>query len=358
MARARLIGADYDHDPYWMQHCVRDALVCKLLGKQPPEHLRGFYGRASFVELAHADMVRRRVDHGLHPDRDHARIVTEALAQTHSDFPTLLGDVIEKLLLAAYQNAQPTYRTIGSEVELRSFQPHTLARPGAFPDLLETNEYGEFKYGTTADRGETITAATYGRILSLTREAIVNDDVQALANMAQQAGARIADFENAVAFATWFGAGLGPTMSDGNALFDAAHANVGVAGALNATTLGSARSLLRAQTTTEDLKLNLPARHLLVSPESATTAEQLLETLHGDPMQTLADANLSGTRFYVIAPKSALQTFVFGRVGPDRGPRIETRANHRGFAGVEFKVAVDFGAGVADWRGAATGAGA
>jgi len=207
------------------------------------------------------------------------------------------------------------------------------------------------------EQGEAITAATYGRILSLTRQTLINDDLEAFGNMAAQAGARAADFENATAMAAWFGAGLGPTMSDGNPLFDAAHANVASAGALDATRIGSARALVRAQTTAEGLKPNL-ARTLLVSPASEVLAELALEPMHGDPMRVVADANLSGTRFYTLADPAQLATFVYGRIGPDTGPRIESRAGHAGLDGVEFKVALDFGAGVADWRGVASGAGA
>jgi len=61
-------------------------------------------------------------------------------------------------------------------------------------------------------------------------------------------------------------------------------------------------------------------------------------------MEAISDANLTGTRFYVLASPAALPNYVYGLVG-DTGPRTEMR-NGFNVDGIEFKVAIDFCGGV------------
>ena len=52
-----------------------------------------------------------------------------------------------------------------------------------FPDLLQVNEHGEFTRGTVPENDETYKLATYGRIVGLTRQAIINDDLNSFDQM-------------------------------------------------------------------------------------------------------------------------------------------------------------------------------
>lgn len=49
-------------------------------------------------------------------------------------------------------------------------------------------EGAEYKYITTSDRGEPIALATYGNIFSITRQAIINDDLNQLTVIPQAMG--------------------------------------------------------------------------------------------------------------------------------------------------------------------------
>ena len=48
------------------------------------------------------------------------------------------------------------------------------------PELLQTNEHGEFKYGSMGDGGVTYSVSTYGRVVSVLSPTIVSDDLRAL----------------------------------------------------------------------------------------------------------------------------------------------------------------------------------
>lgn len=354
MGRLKITDQDWN-DPRWVPECLAEALAAKAAGRAPSERARPYFHSASFQSLAHSCAILGGRDHHRMPG---PRIVLEELALHSSDFPQLTAEAMRKILLPAYMNHSTTFSKIASEYPLLDFRPHSLLSGDAFPNLLETPEHAEFKLGALADRAETITAANYGRRVNLTRALIVNDDLGQFARLATMAGQRAADFANQLLFARCInvGSGLGPDLSDGALVFDAAHSNVAGAGALDATRLGEARSLLRNQITSDGLRLNTRARYLLVSPDHETAAEQLLDGLHGDPLEVLADSNLTGTRFYVLADPAQLSNYVYGYV-IGRGPEVMSRV---GFDvdGIEVRVTLSMGVGAVDSLGAVTGAGA
>lgn len=359
-------GNDYENAHYRVER-MGDALAARIGRKAPPEEAREF-AEMSFVECAHECLSFYGRHRNLHPRRNASEIVEMAL-HTTSDFPLLLGNVMNKLLLPAYESAMPTYRQLAQRRTFNDFRPHRFLRSGDFPVPLQVNEHGEYKYGTMSENQETVTLVTYGRIIGFSRQSLVNDDLGAFEDLAMKAAIRTADFENATFFSTCItaAAGLGPNLSDGNSVFHAAHANLTGAGALDVTRLGEARQYMMAQTSLDGIKLNIPASILLVSPASLTLAEQLTSSIQpqvatnvnpfAGRLTPVGDANLTGTRFYVLADPMRLANYVYGSLGGQMGPRTEAR---QGFEidGVEFKLSLDFAVGAIDYRGAVTGAGA
>lgn len=361
---------------WWRRERMEEALVARTLRTEPPEPARGFM-KYTFSDCALECLTWKGHGRGLHPRHDRQEIIRQALAlHTTSDFPLLLGNVMNKLLLSRYENAMPTYRQIAARRTFSDFRAHNFLRVGDFPVPLKVNEHGEYKYGTMSENREQVTAATYGRIIGFSRQSLVNDDLGALGELAMAAAMRVVDFENSLFFTTCItaAAGLGPNLSDAVAVYNAAHGNVTGAGALSVSTLSEARSLMKKQTSLDGLKLNIPAEILLVSPDSETLAEQLtapLSQLIGDSttagttnvnpfagrLRPIADANLSGTRFYVLASPQRVANYIYGYLNDAEGPRTEVR---QGFEvdGVEFKLSLDFGVGAIDYRGGVTGAGA
>jgi hypothetical protein len=149
--------------------------------------------------------------------------------------------------------------------------------------------------------------------------------------------------------------------------YDGNHSNVTGAGALDVALLGSGRALMMAQTSIDGLLLNVQPRVILVSPDSLTLAEQLVTQItpatpaNANPfvgqLIALGDANLTGTRFYLLADPARLPNYVFGGLAGQEGPRVDVRAGFE-IEGIEMKVAIDFAVGAIDFRGGVTGAGA
>ncbi|HME70124.1 MAG TPA: hypothetical protein VKM54_09690 [Myxococcota bacterium] len=332
-----------------------DAMVAKALGRPPTELETPFYENATFARFALALLAGQNLDRGV--SLDHA--VDAALAATTSDFPLALGNIFDNLLLAFYGVAQPTYRKIAAMVPFQDFRQTHAVRVAEFPALLQTGESAEVKFGVMSENQELLSLVTYGRICSFSRVLLINDDLGAFRRLAESAASRILEFEGATFFPACFGSnGLGATLaSDGVAVFNSAHANIGATGALSLTTLGSASGLLQAQTTADGSKLNLEVATLLVSPASRRLAESVIPLPSVGKIAVVSDANLSGTRFYVAADPGACPCFVYGGLRGAPSPIVTSR---RDFLtdGVSFKVLLDFGCGAIDYRGGVTGAGA
>jgi ATP-dependent Clp endopeptidase proteolytic subunit ClpP len=300
--------------------------------------------------------------------RDRVAIIQAAL-HTTSDFPYLLAATANKMLMPEYAAATPTYRTIAGEKTFNDFKAHSFARLGDFPDLLEVGEDGEIKRGTISENKETVTLASYGRIIGITRQALINDDLGAFADIATKAGRRVANWENALVYtALTQGSSLGPVLTDTYRLFSTNHANYTSSGtAVNLPVeLGKSRALMRKQTGLDGLKLNLNPRYLVVGPDNETAAEQVTTSITpalassvnqvGPRLMPVVDANISGYGWYMFAAPADAEVLIYGSLPGQSGPRFETR---QGWSqeGVEFKLARDFGTGVVDYRGATFNAG-
>jgi hypothetical protein len=346
---------------------MAEALSARAMRKEPTGAGRRYYGE-SLVDLAYEMLRPTGHVRGLDPRHHGRRILDVALAHGTSDFPLLLGNVLNKMLLPSYESAQPTFRLIAARKQINDFRAQRFLRAGDFPLPLAVGENGEITQGTIGENQETVTALSYGRIFSISRMALVNDDLSAFDQIATSAANRVSDFHNATFFSTCItvGSGLGPTLSDSVVLYNATHANIAATGVLSLTTLGSAREKMMAQTSLNGLKLNILPAFLVVSPASLTLAEQQVATIapaltssvnpFAGKLTAVGDANLTGTRFYVIADPARLAQYVYGYIG-EVPLRFEVRAGWE-VEGIQAKVVTDFACGAIEYRAGVTGAGA
>lgn len=159
-------------------------------------------------------------------------------------------------------------------------------------------------------------------------------------------------------------------MSDGNALFSAAHGNVGTPSAITVQSMEEARRLMRVQTSPEGSPLNLEPKFLIVGPVKEVEALQLtastvVPTTLGTAIpvalksvEVVVDSRIQGTNWYLAASPLQTDTLEYAKLsGSDDGPTLEARDGFD-IDGVEFKAREDFGAAAIDWRGLVWNAGA
>jgi len=317
---------------------------------------REFMG-ASLMDMAQ-EILRARGEYKFGMSRTN---VIKA-AHTTSDFPELLQGAGNRILLSAYEEAPSGIKPLSRERTANDFRPLTNLRLGDAPELLEVKEGAEVTHGTTAEAAESYRVKTYARIFSLTREAIVNDDLGAFNDWMTRMGRAAAERESSL---FWELLNSNPTMGEDNkALFHADHGNLTDAGAaISVSSLNDARKALRTVTGLDGkTPINATPAYLVVGPENETTGEQVLASLAAAKMsdvnpfsgrlQLLVEPRMGASNaWYVFAAPNTLPVFEHAYLSQAIGPQLETRAGFE-IMGMEFRVSLDFGAGVVDWRGA------
>ncbi|MBK9444397.1 MAG: Clp protease ClpP [Comamonadaceae bacterium] len=295
-------------------------------------------------------------------DMSSAGAISAALGT--SDFVQLLSNVSNKSLTIGYAEAPAGHAVFTAEREVPDFKTNTLVSLSEAPALEKVHELGEYVHGSLNDSATTFELATFGKILRISRQALINDDLTAFTSLPRSMGAAARRLEADMTFSILTS---NPTLSDGNALFSAAHANQGSALALTVAGLASARSAMRLQKGVAGLQyLDPQPRYLVVPVALETAAEQLLASLV-DPSKSnatpnsefirgltlVADPRLDGnstTAWYLSADPRQIEGVLRAYLSGQPRPYLEENTEFAVDA-VSFKVRLDFAAGVIDYRG-------
>ena len=114
------------------------------------------------------------------------QMVGLALTHSTSGFGNILLDVANKSLLLGWDEADETFEEWTKKGQLPTLKLQHAWGWG-LPSLRQVRR-AEYKYVTTGDRGEQIALATYGEIFSITRQAIINDDLNQLTDVTDEDG--------------------------------------------------------------------------------------------------------------------------------------------------------------------------
>jgi len=359
-------GGFSNSDPSQVIDAMADAIAARAMpGRYTPanERFREYMGSRPTDMVA--EMLRARGE--VPPPRNPDYLVKRAF-HTISDFPLLLSAAANKMLLARYQIATPTYRSIMLRRDFRDFKPHRYLRAGDFPNLLPLLDNGEIQAGTVSESQETVLLQTFARRVRVTRQMLVNDDLGAFTDFAAMIGARVSDFENATAYALLQSAsGDGPTLVTGAApVFStgATRLNKATAGTIiDITNVGIGRAAIMKQRTLDGLPLSIGAQMaLLVGPDRELAARQIVAPITAAQvsnanvwtgfLQPVVEPLLTGNRWYLFSDPSSAPVYSYGYLNGAEGPQVTT-GPVPGADGVEVSVLFDFG--LAPSTGAAAG---
>jgi hypothetical protein len=279
-----------------------------------------------------------------------------------SDFPEVLANVAGKSLRKGYDEAPRTFTGWAKEAQLPDFKQVSRASMGEAPALEKVLEGGEIKKGTMGEGAEKYSLATYAKIVAITRQVIINDDLGAFTSLAQKFGFAAASLESDVVYAILT---ANAALSDTVALFHATHANLAGAAVPSITTLAELRKLIRLQKGTDGARpLNLMGKYVIVPAALELAVLQLMaqvtpnQASQVNPFQNLVpvveprlDA-ASASQYYMTADPNQVDTVEYGYLEGQQGVYTETR---QGFEvdGMEIKARLDFAAKAIDHRGMA-----
>lgn len=298
--------------------------------------------------------------------------VAERAMHSTSDFPKILADVANKTMRAQYAEIPKTFEALGRRSTLNDFKSKRILGLGDAPDLKKLNEHGEYTRGTMSETGEEYRLHTYGRIFSITRQTLINDDMDAFTRLPGMWGASASRLQSDLVWGMLLGwdfeamKAKATLMADGKNLFHADHNNLisGATSALSKGALSKVRQLARKQTTIDNKRMNVMLQNIVVPTTLETTAEELLfnainptndqETnsfkgKYGVIVEPRLD-DVSENAWLAFANNAMVDTFEYAFLAGEEELNIETRTGFE-VDGFEIRARTDFGAGIVDSRG-------
>lgn len=295
-----------------------------------------------------------------------------------SDFANVLENIANKALLMGYDEAPETWNVWCGIGSLSDFKIASRVNLSSFSDLELVLESDEYKEGHLSDLKETIQLGKYGRLFSLSRESILNDDVDAFSkiprSMGMAANRTVGDLAYGVLTAN------AALNQDATTLFHANHGNLGTGGVITETTLDEFGTLMAAQTSPAPgtgetgAVLNVRPKFLLIPRAIQMAALKVTQTptnpsgtagaldinTQANQWQVVSDARLdadSVTQYYAAADPNIVDTVEVAFLDGDDSPYMESK---NGFTqdGVTYKVRIEAAAAALDFRGLARNAGA
>lgn len=324
--------------------------------------LRGY----SMIEMAR-ESLRRECDTKANFG-DNMEMARAAINST-STFPSIMSNLANKSVMTGFNEAETTYQVWAGKGSNRDFKEAARVALSEAGNLELVPEGGQFQQDFLGEASARTKVATYGKLFSLTRQAIINDDLGLFSKIATKYGSAAKRLVNKMVYAQLTG---NVKMQDNIALFDTKHGNVaGTGEALSVKAIAKAITAMRRQKgITGDATLNITPKYLVVPPELEMTAYQIVNSTAAvdgvnsgvaNPYKgrfvVVADAELTDPdAWYLVADATQHDTIEVTYLNGVETPRLETR---QGFDvdGIEYKVAFDCGVSALDFRGVFKNAG-
>lgn len=317
--------------------------------------LRGY----SMIELARESLQRENVKANF---GDNMELARQAINST-STFPAIMSNLANKSVMTGFNEAETTFQIWAGKGSNRDFKEAARVALSEAGNLELVPEGGQFQQDFLGEASARTKVATYGKLFSLTRQAIINDDLGLFSKIATKYGSAAKRLVNKMVYAQLTG---NVKMQDGVALFDNKHGNVaGTGEALSVKAIAKAITAMRRQKgITGEATLNITPKYLVVPPELEMVAYQIVNSTAAvdgvnsgvvNPYKgrfvVVADAELTDPdAWYLVADATQHDTIEVTYLNGVETPRLETR---QGFDvdGIEYKVAFDCGVSALDFRG-------
>ncbi|MBQ0522726.1 Clp protease ClpP [Proteus mirabilis] len=316
------------------------------------------YNSMTLRELARASLTERGVGVATY---NPMQMIGMAFTHSTSDFGNILLDVANKAILLGWEENDETFGKWTKKGQLSDFKTAHRVGLGAFPSLRKVREGAEYKYVTLNDKGETIALATYGELFSISRQAIINDDMNMLTDVPKKLGeaakATIGDLVYAVLIDN-------EKMSDKKALFSTDHKNM-LTGGMDVETISAGRTAMRQQKEGERT-LNIRPAFMLVPTTLETQATQVVKSgsVKGADVNSNIINPIRDLAEIIAEPRlddaSEKDWYMVSRQGSDtievaylNGIDVPYIDQLEGFTsdGVTTKVRIDAGVAPVDYRG-------
>ena len=292
--------------------------------------------------------------------------VIEAAFSTRS-LPSILKESAQKVLLDGYAAVDKASLKVAKILEAVDFKTHTLARLTGQYRLEKVAADGELPHANVSDAGYTIKVDTYGRLVGLTRQDVINDDLGAFLEVPRQLGRGAAlALENA--FWTMVEAANGTFFAAGNN-----NVITGTTSAFGVAALNSAIAKLRKQKDADGNPIKARPRYVAVPPDLEADATQIYTSNvlliagqldrtigannpHANKYEPVVSEYLTGNGassvWYLVADPFDVPAFGIAFLRGQTEPTIEEASPDPRYLGTLWRGYFDFGVALLDPRGA------
>jgi hypothetical protein len=261
-----------------LAHLGQASLGEKVLGPVAMERAERL-GATSMIDLCRAALLAdgREIPTG--------RMEMVKAALSTLSLPTALGNVANKMLLDSYHETPASWRSFCAVRSTSDFKTNTAVRPTFTGQIERVAPDGELKHGGVSEAVTTFRVDTFGKMLSIDRRDVINDDMSlfqdAAASYGRMAMRKVSDLIYEV------------LLANAGSFFSAANGNYleGADSGLSIAALANAIALMRTQRDAEGNDLDLRPATLLVTPELEPTARMLLESEYVERAEDVPTGN-------------------------------------------------------------------
>ena len=298
-----------------------------------------------------------------------------------ADLPAILADTMNKALILTPSEVGATFDQVCTEDMTPDFRTKSYTKMSSFSDIGDVPEGAKFQEGGFSDKKETGSVSTKGKVVTLTRQLIVNNDVNALAQFPRRMSIAVYSRMNRDFYDLLCSNALvGPTMTeDSVALFNSAHSNLKTSsGVVSVASLDVAEQYLalqkmpKANAADKDSYVFGGIRTILCGTNQRIAALQVVKSAFdpaksnnnvfnpyaginvvADPyLQSLLTAGSAANTWYGFADKTMFPNATVVYLSGARSPSFRSEASGVGEAqGVQYEIFFDYGFLFQDYRG-------
>ena len=319
--------------------------------------------REAYVQITGDTEIRGTLNPELSAVREANEVTTSVL--NHA-----LANAITKRLVQDYGAQPQDWKKFCAIRSIRDYKPQYRVLLHDFAALGTVNENAAYTNLAWDDTRETYTPAKRGNLVVVTREAILNDDLEAIRRIPTKLAIAAATTINEFVYGLFTG---NPALADNTKVFDdgtqTAHKNRGTA-ALAAASLQSAITQMMKQTNSADKRLGIKPRYLLLPPDLYWTAVTILNSTllpgsqnnDANPLQGMLEPIVvpqfsDAKDYFLMADPAQIECLEVGFINGQETPELLVQDNPTAGSvftndAISYKVRWEFGGGWLDYRGA------
>lgn len=309
---------------------------------------------------------------GLMTDSQVFEHVCRAGMMGSDDFGIVLDAAANKAMTRGVATAQQAWKAIARKGVLPNLERATRVNLDDAPDMLAAPEGDEIKHGIIGNKGEYIQAITYARKITITRRALLADDVGVFNSLFAKFGARAGNKIDALVFDIITS---NPNMADGAKVFVNAASRgsnlAATAAVVSSSTVDIGYQAIMKQTGSNGTKLGIVPRYLVVGPKNRVAAHVLTTSMQDTTLTSNANGGSNafadlvaittphfGNEWLMSADPNMADTIEAAFLDGKETPTIYAVDNGGDILGKSWVAYMDVGASALDFRGMFKNAGA